>query len=67
MKRLTKAVKSAGRVLYRLVDLNDVMFWGGLLALWFGCWAVYEPSAWIVCGVVLLSVGLYGATRKPEG
>lgn len=45
------------------IGIDDLYFWGGLACLWSGCRSVYGPAAPIVCGVVLISVGLYSATR----
>jgi len=46
------------------LDLNDCLFWGGFACLWCGCRAAYPPAAPIVCGLLLISVSLYGVTRK---
>lgn len=47
----------------KAIDLNDVYFWTGLCGLWVGCRALHAPAAPIVCGAVLLCVGLWGASR----
>lgn len=48
------------------LDLQDCLFWSGFLCLWCGCRAAYPPAAPIVCGLLLVSVSLYGAARKAQ-
>lgn len=62
MKRLKEATVRFAR----MVGMDDLFFWGGLVLLWFGLWAVYPPAAPIATGVTFLAIALYGATRRPR-
>lgn len=48
------------------IDLRDCLFWIGFAFLFWGCWMAYSPSAPIVCGLLLIGLSLYSATRKAE-
>ncbi len=41
-------------------DENDACVWIGLPLIWYGVSQIYAPAAPIVCGVILLCLGLYG-------
>lgn len=59
-------LRTVAETLLRAIDLQDCLFWCGFGLLWAGCRAAYPPSAPIVCGLLLISVSLYGATRKVQ-
>ena len=59
-------IRSVAITMLRSVDLHDCLFWSGFGLLWCGCRAVYSPAAPIVCGLLLVSVSLYGAARKAK-
>ena len=61
-----RGIRSAAIAMLGVVDLQDCLFWGGFACLWCGCRAAYAPSAPIVCGLLLVSVSLYGAARKAQ-
>lgn len=41
--------------------LDDIVALLGLAALFYGCWLVYVPAAWIVTGLLLIAVSLLRA------
>lgn len=59
-------LRTVAVTLLQAIDLQDCLFWGGFACLWCGCRAAYPPAAPIVCGLLLISVSLYGATRKVQ-
>lgn len=61
--RMTNGAKAMLTKALSVIGIDDIYFWTGLVCLWTGCRSVYPPSAPIVCGVILMGVGLYSATR----
>lgn len=50
------------RAVGRALDVALVLL--GAAAVTFGVWQVYEPSAWIVGGVIAAALGLFGSTVR---
>ena len=46
--------------LKKLVDLTDVLVFGGTGLIAAGCWHIYEPAAYISSGLILLLLGWKG-------
>ena len=40
------------------LDTRDVFVFGGLAALAYGIAQVHVPAAWIVCGALMLAIGV---------
>ena len=56
-------IRAVARFLASL-DAYDALSVIGLACLWWGCWMAWNPAAPIVCGAVMLTVGIYGVIRK---
>ena len=46
--------------LKKIVDLTDVLVFGGTGLISAGCWQIYEPAAYISSGIIFLIVGWKG-------
>lgn len=46
-----------------IVDVRDALGIIGLGLLGYGCWLIYPPAAFIVPGVVLVGVAIFGTRR----
>lgn len=42
----------------RLFDVRDLLGLIGLCLLFYGCWLIYPPSAFIVSGVILIATAI---------
>lgn len=58
MNKLKKHIQSVR------VDIFDVLVLGGAGCLVYGVAVIWGPWAWIVGGLMLLALGLFGAARK---
>lgn len=58
-----KEAATFARLAPLLPDLPDTLALVGLALLVAGIWMIYVPAAFIALGVVLLGLGLFGATR----
>lgn len=47
-----------------MIDRYDALCLLGLALLCVGLWMIYPPAAVIVCGAVLLRMGLRGGSRQ---
>ena len=48
----------------RLIGVREVIAAAGFGLLSYGAWLVYRPAAFIVAGVILLGIALYGAVME---
>jgi hypothetical protein len=48
------------------IDMDDLLYFGGLGLVSYGAWTIYDPAGFIVAGVGLLFLGTAGAAR-PRG
>ncbi|NKE64516.1 hypothetical protein RAMLITH_01675 [Ramlibacter sp. RBP-2] len=52
-------------LLARLVDLRDLLAFGGLAMIGYGLALVYVPLAWVAVGAVLFWLGAGSVTLPP--
>ena len=57
LRRLARALGAPFRPLARL-EWSDLWILAGFASTGYGLWQVHEPTAWIVCGLLLLAYGL---------
>lgn len=57
LKRLVQLVRDE-------VGLHEVFVFGGLTAVIIGVRALSEPAAWIIAGLVIMGLGLFGTLAK---
>lgn len=60
INRIASAASAVAGFVSRNLDIGDVFFWAGLGCLCRGAHGIYPPAAWIVGGVVLVGVSVYG-------
>lgn len=49
------------------IDSKDLIFLGGIAAIWYGCYMIYPPLAWIAVGVVAIAGALLASWRNRSG
>ena len=49
------------------IDAKDLIFLGGIASLWYGCYMIYPPLAWIAVGVVTIACTLLASRRNRSG
>lgn len=59
------AMRKAARAAWAAFDIKDVFAFGGLAAVAWGLWLVFEPAAFIVTGAVLFWMGAIRPLGRP--
>lgn len=54
MRKITKSQLAAGAA----QSISAVFVMGGLAAVGYGCWQIYEPAAYIAVGAVVVYMGM---------
>lgn len=62
-KQLLAAVAHAAALVSGVIDLRDILFFGGMAAVCYGAALIYPPASWIIGGIASVLVALKSGTN----